>query len=382
MIPITISGSIAQRPGYGGHAWVFLQYLLGFKQLGYEPLFIDHHPSGSVSDSAGLRSADAGMRWLKNVMRFGGLEDSYSVLLDGGRGTVGLSREAVLDHVRASPFLLNVMGFLKDREILGAAQTRVFLDIDPGFGQMWRQLGLADVFRGHDAFVTIAENIGDRRCSIPTCGLNWIKTRQPIVLDWWPVARGGSAFTSVGTWRGPYDPVEYRGVTFGLRAHEFRRFAELPHLTGKPFEVALDIHPADGRDARLLRSNGWRMVPPASVVGDPGAYRAYIQRSKAEVMIAKGMYVQSWSGWFSDRSICYLASGKPVLAQDTGFTRNYPVGEGLLSFRSVPEAIAGVEQICGNLKHHSNAARTLAETHFDARMVLERLLERLGHDVK
>ena len=381
MIPITISGSIAQRAGYGGHAWVFLQYLLGFKQLGYKPLFIDHHPSGSVSDSLDPRSADAGMRgvrWLKDVMRFGGLEDSYSVLLDGRRQTAGLSRKAVLDHVRASPFLLNVMGFLKDQEVLGAAQRRVFLDIDPGFGQMWRELGFVDVFGGHDVFVTIAENIGENGCSIPTCGLTWLKTRQPVVLDSWPVSSDGSGFTSVCAWRGPYDPVEYGGVKFGLRAHEFRRFAELPRLTGKLFEVALDIHPADARDVRLLRENAWRLRSPASVAGGPGGYRAYIQRSKAEVMIAKGMYVQTWSGWFSDRSVCYLASGKPVLAQDTGFTRNYPIGEGLLSFSDMREAVAGVEEICGNQKRHSISARTLAEAYFDARIVLERLLSELA----
>jgi hypothetical protein len=243
---------------------------------------------------------------------------------------------------------------------------------------MWRELGQADSLSGHDDFVTIAENIGDERCSIPTCGLSWVTTPQPIALDWWPPAEGGSGFTSIGAWRGPYDPVEYGGRRYGLRAHEFRRFVELPSRTQASFEAALDIDPADEDDLELLRRNSWTLVPPGSVTADPYAYRGYIQGSAAELMIAKGMYVQTWSGWFSDRSICYLASGKPVLAQDTGFAHTYASGEGLLGFSELDEAIAGVEEICGNHERHAAAARVLAEDCFDSRKVLGRLLDKLG----
>jgi hypothetical protein len=255
----------------------------------------------------------------------------------------------------------------------------VFLDIDPGFGQMWRELGQADQFAGHDTFVTIAENIGRPDCEIPTCGLEWITTVQPVVLEHWPRrADGGAAFTSVGSWRGPYDPIEFAGKTYGLRAHEFRKFVELPRRSEETFEVALDIHPDDAKDIELLVYNGWALADPAEVVSDPSSYRAYVQASKAEFMVAKNMYVETCSGWFSDRSICYLASGRPVLAQDTGLDHLYPAGEGLLLFDSPDSAAAGVEEISGNYDRHARAARALAEERFDSDKVLRDLLAKLG----
>src|SRR5947208_5196238 len=199
-----------------------------------------------------------------------------------------------------------------------------------------------------------------------------------MALAWWPPADGGSRFTGIGAWRGSYDPVEYGGKRYGLRVHEFRRFVELPSRTQASFEAALDIDAADEGDAELLRRNSWTLVPPRSVTADPYAYRAYIQGSAAELMIAKSMYVDTWRGWFTDRSIRYLASGKPVLAEDTGFTRNYASGEGLLGFSRLDEAVDGVEEICGNRERHARAARALAEDCFDSRKVLRRLLGRLG----
>jgi hypothetical protein len=368
-------------PGRGGHEWVFLQYLLGFKGLGYEPLFIDHLTQDMSVDSHGRHSPArraTSVRWLRDVMRRAGLEESYTLLLDDGRETIGLPRRAMLDRVAHSPVLLNVMGFIRDDEVLATARERVFVDIDPGFGQIWRELGLADPFSGHDHFVTIAENIGEPGCGIPTCGLDWLTTRQPVNLDQWPRTDAGARFTTVASWRGPYGPLEFNGRTYGLRAHEFRKFAELPRLTGEPCELALDIDPTDRDDLNVLQSNGWKLVDPCDVAGDGWRYRQYIQRSKAEVMVAKGLYVQTHSGWFSDRSTCYLASGKPVLAQDTGFATNYPVGEGLFAFSDLDEAVGGVEEIRGNLERHSSSARALAEEHFEARKVLGRLLSQLG----
>jgi hypothetical protein len=163
-----------------------------------------------------------------------------------------------------------------------------------------------------------------------------------------------------------------------LRVHEFRKFAQLPRLSGRPFELALAIHPAEVNDLALLADNGWSLVDPSLVAGDPWAYQAYIQSSMAEFMVAKNMYVQGNSGWLSERSLCYLASGKPVLAQDTRFTQHYPTGEGLLAFTTVEEASSGVEEISRNRAHHARAARALAEDYFDSDKVLGRLLGKLG----
>jgi len=382
---IVLAGSLAQKPHQAGHTWVFLQYLLGFRRLGWDVLFLDRlEPGMSVDASANPCEVEAstGFRYLHDVMQAFGLGESYAVACDGGSRFVGLSREVVLQRVGDAAAFINVMGFFTDPEILGRAHTRVFFDIDPGFGQMWRELGLHDPYHGYEHYVTIGENIGQAGCNVPDCGLTWVTTKQPIVLEHWPVSAcpPGASFSSVGSWRGPYGPVEFGGKTYGLRVHEFRKFVALPTMSRETFEVALNIHSAETSDLALLASNGWRLVEPAAVARDPQSYRAYIAGSKAEFMVAKNMYVQSKSGWFSDRSICYLASGRPVLAQDTGLAGLYETGEGLVTFQTLAEAVAGAEDISRDYARHSRRARELAERYFDSDIVLARLLKRLNLD--
>jgi glycosyltransferase involved in cell wall biosynthesis len=360
-----------------------LQYLLGFKRLGWRVLFLDRlEPDMCVDDSGRPCPLERSinLRYFTEIMKRFELEDSFTLIYNSGERFIGLSRRQILERTNQSAFILNVMGFLDDEEILGSAPKRVFLDIDPGFGQMWCDLGLADLFRRHDAFVTIGENIGRADCEIPMCGLDWITTPQPIVLDYWqPQTQGqGNLFTSIASWRGPFGPIEYNGKTYGLRVHEFRKFVELPRLTNRPFEVAMDIHSAEVGDIKLLAKNKWSLANPKEVARYLGAYRDYIQNSKAEFMVAKNMYVATNSGWFSDRSICYLASGKPVLAQDTGFGRHYPTGEGLLAFTNLEEAVEGVKKIDRDYQRHSKAARAIAEEYFDSDKVLSNLLSKLG----
>jgi hypothetical protein len=379
---ITIAGSIAQKPHQAGHSWQFLQYLLGFRRLGWDVLFVDRLEDELCRDAGGSPcppQASVNLRCLDALMREFELDGAWSVVLDDGTHA-GLPRERVLEHVRDSELLLNVMGFLADDELLGAARRRVFLDTDPGFGQMWRDLGLADVFAGHDAHVTIGERIGSADCSIPTCGLNWVTTPQPVVLEHWPVAPPADreTFTSIGRWRGAYGPIDHGGHRYGLRVHEFRRFADLPQASGASFELALDIDPAETADLEWLDDRGWSLVDPAVAAATPRSYRDYIAGSAAEFMVAKGMYVDGASGWFSERSICYLASGRPVLAQDTGLGDLYPLGEGLLAFSTLDEAVAGVEAIRSDPARHARAARAIAVEHFDSDRVLGRLLERLA----
>jgi hypothetical protein len=373
---IVVAGSLAQRPGNGGHTWVLLQYVLGFRRLGYDVLFLDR------LDASMANGADASpnVGYLEDVMRRFGLEHAWSLFCDGGRTVLGRDRHDVLQCVAESDLLLNVMGFFDDAEVLAKAPVKAFLDIDPGFGQMWRELQLHDLFVGHDAYVTIGERIGNSDCDIPTCGIDWITTKQPVVLEHWPVVRDhAGAFTAISTWRGPFGPVEYNGRTYGLRAHEFRKFAPLPKLAPEQtFELALDIHPSETKDISLLRDNDWRLIDPKVIAGTPEAYQRYIRRSMAELMIAKNMYVQTRGGWFSDRSICYLASGKPVLAQDTGLADVIEVGKGLFPFTTLEEAVAGARQIAADYDVHSKAARGLAEAHFDSDIVLARLLSKLG----
>jgi hypothetical protein len=364
---VVLAAALAQRPGAGGHTWFALQYLLGFRALGWQVTLVDRLDPGMPSD--GLASLAAEME------RFG-LGGDWSVLLPEGE-SAGLPRAQVERRLASSDFLLNAMGYLDDEELLSRAPLRVFLDIDPGFGQMWRELGLADPFSGHDRFVSVGLEVGATACDVPDCGLEWIPTLPPVALAHWPATPGGRAFTSVATWRGPYGSVDYEGHSYGLRVHEFRRFLTLPERVPAEFELALAIDPDDNADRERLRLAGWQLRDPA-VAADSSSYRRYIQGSAAEFTVAKAMYVDTRSGWFSDRSACYLASGKPVVAQETGFGNHLPTGEGLLAFSTLEEAIAAVEEVRSAPGTHASAARELAVEHFDAERVLGRLVEELG----
>jgi hypothetical protein len=360
---------------------VFLQYLLGFRDLGWEVLFLDRLDEGMAVDRLGRSCPVAeseNLRYLEQTMREFGLEDCFA--LDAGReGWLGVPKEEVLRRIGESALLLNVMGYIDDPDVLAASGTKVFLDIDPGFGQMWKELKLADIFGSHDLYLTVGANIGRPSCSIPTTGIDWIPTSPPVVLRHWPRADSGNgAFTSIGSWRGPFGPIEYRGRSLGLRVHEFRKFVALPARAKQEFRAVLDIDPADWRDAELLESNGWKLENPFQAACDPGTYRRNIQEAGAEFLVAKGMYVQTASGWISDRSVCFLASGKPVLAQDTGLSPSYPTGEGLLTFRDLDEACEGAARISADYGLHSKRARDLAEECFDSRNVLTNLLDVAG----
>jgi len=303
---------------------------------------------------------------------------AYSVLGDGGEPVGGLSRADLLERTQAARLLLNVMGFVDDAEVLAAARRRVFLDIDPGFGQVWRELGLADIFAGHDGFVTVGRNVGSEGCGVPTCGLRWVTIPHPVVLSRHPVAESGDGFTSVGSWRGPYDPIEYEGRRLGLRAHEFRKLVELPTRVDAAFRVALEIDPGDEADRTTLDENGWQILDPRAVAHDPAAYLRFVHGSLAEFTVAKGIYVELHTGWLGDRTGSYLASGKPALVQDTGLAAHFPLGEGLVAYSTLDEAVDGAERILAGYSDHARTARRLAELELDSRIVLSRLLEELG----
>jgi hypothetical protein len=372
---VVVAGSVAQRPGRGGHAWVLLQYLLGFRRLGYEVLFLDRLSREMLPPGAEWPPPRE-VEWLRSTMAAHGLERDWCLLLDDREAglAVGLSRREALERVRRATVLIDVMGFLADEEMLAAATRHVFLDIDPGFPQMWQELGLHRSFGDHDAYATVGLRVGLEGSSVPTCGVEWVRTPQPVVLGEWPATPGGRAYTSVATWRGPFEPIDFAGERYGLRAHQMRAFAGLPAATGVEMELALDIDEADAADADLLREGGWRLAPPerAATAAD---YRCYVQASRAEVGVAKDIYVRSRGGWLSDRSLCYLASGKPVIAQATGFEREVETGAGLLCFADFEEATAAVAEVEGAYERHSAAARELADTRFDSDRVLPALLE-------
>jgi hypothetical protein len=370
---LVVAGAVARRIDCGGHVWALLQWVLGFRKLGWSVLFLDRlDPAPGLRDSPGIR------RFVETMENFG-LASSFSLDIGQDQEPVGLSRATVLKKVTEADLLLNVMGYLEDPELLARARRRVFLDIDPGFGQMWQALGLCDLFRGHEVFVTVGARLGQNDCRVPTCGLTWIPTLPPVVLDHWaPHTEPGERFTSVGRWRGPWAPVEYNGQRYGLRVHEFRRFAGVPRESGLDFEIALDIDPEDHSDASRLVDGGWRLSDPRSVSGTPQEYRRYVQGSLAEFGVAKGMYVQARTGWVSDRTACYLASGRPAIVQDTGLGDTLETGMGLLTFATPDEAISAARTVHADWNRHARAARALAEDRFDSDRVLGRLIDKVA----
>jgi len=366
---VVVAGALAQRPGRAGHAWVFLNWMLGFRGLGYDVVFVDRM-------APELGDVDAGVTWVETVMNAVGFEDAWSVAVGPGT-SAGLSRATVLAR-SAGAVLFNVMGYLDDDDVLAAAATRVFLDIDPGFGQAWQQTGSATLFAGHDAYATVGMNVGREGCGVPDLGLDWVPTLPPVDLDHWsPGTEHRDVLTTIASWRGPFAPVEIGGVVHGLRVHEARRYADLPSATGAAMEIALDIDPSDERDRRALCDGGWQLVDATLVGADLAAYRRYIGTSLGEFAIAKQAYVQLRTGWFSDRSACYLASG-PVIVSDTGLADHLPLGEGLLVHDDPAGAATAVEDVLDDPARHRKAARLLAEEHFEARTVARALLERVA----
>jgi hypothetical protein len=381
---VLVAGALAQRPTIGGHAWVFLNWLLGLRAAGFDVCFLDRTEPGMFVDPDCPPERSQEWGWLSAAMTAAGFGGDVALLHDRGRICIGLSRHEVLQRARRAVVLLNFMGYLDDADILAAVGRRVFVDIDPGFPQLWRAQGLHDAFAGHDAVATVGLSLGRTGCRIPAGGPRHVTTLPPVALDQWPnvplrAADHPVRVTSVCTWRGPFGPIQHCGERYGLRVHELRRFAAVPRdVASAQFELALDIDPADDSDADLLRANGWRLVDPRVVAGDTASYRQYLQGSSMELMVAKEMYVRSRSGWFSDRSACYLASGRPVVAQDTGFGDHLPTGEGLLRFDTPIEAAGAVAEVAGNLHRHAKAARDLAVDLFDATKVLPALFARLG----
>jgi hypothetical protein len=256
----------------------------------------------------------------------------------------------------------------------------VFFDDDPGFTQLWAAHGTGPLLGDHDLYFTLGRDIGRPGNMVPTVGREWRPLAPPVVLDDWPVQEPGvfDRFTTVGTWRGPYGTIEVDGMTFGLKLHEFRKLLPLPALTWRRFEAALAIDAADDADRRALEEHGWVLADPGAEAATPDRFRAYVQQSGAECSAAQGLYVQTDCGWFSDRTVRYLASGRPAVVQNTGWSRHYPAGDGLLAFRTVAGAAAAAEAVVADYERHCAAARAIAEEYFAAPVVVGQVVEAAG----
>jgi hypothetical protein len=261
-------------------------------------------------------------------------------------------------------------------------QLKIFIDIDPGLTQIWAARGdttLREVLAENDRHFTFGENIGQPACAVPTVGIAWQPTRQPVALEWWdPLPHDAAApYTTVGRWDEARRDVEFGGHVFRWRKRtEWLRFLDLPQRTGAAFTLAMDIDKTPD-DAALLRAHGWTVIDPLSVSSDPFVYRDFVRRSRGEFTVAKDLNIRLRTGWLSDRAACYLAAGRPVVTQDTGVDRILPTNRGLLAVHTPADAVAAFATLAAGYDEHAAAARRIAEEYLDAGRVVATLLNGL-----
>ena len=381
---IVVAGALANKPYNGGEAWVRLSWLSGFRELGFRVFFLEQIDPSACVDAVGAPASFAqsvNRRYFAEVVEHFALVNDAALICGATGETYGASQAHLATIAEEAALLVNISGHLPPGPIFDRFGCRVYVDIDPGFTQFWQAAGnrgarLAD----HHAHFTIAENIGQSDCTIPTCGIAWRPVRQPVVLSQWPVTSftGPPRLTTLSSWRGSFGSVEYKGKVYGTKAHEFRKYIDVPRRVAAAMEIALSIHPGDERDRRGLVEHGWHLADPRAVAAMPEQFRQYVQGSAAEFSVAQGVYADTHSGWFSDRTTRYLASGKPAVVQDTGWSRYLLSDAGLLGFTTPDEAAEGIARVTREYDSHARAARVVAEEYFDARHVLPNFLADLG----
>jgi hypothetical protein len=371
---------MAGDPGQGGATWAVLQYVLGLRRLGHEVLFLEPIAPKSLRP-AGARLADSeNAAYFRAVLDRFDLNGSAALILPESGETFGRSYEPLRAFAHSADLLVNISGLLPLGDLAGRIPARVYLDLDPAFNQLWSAVQKIDMrFEGHTHFFTVGLTVGEPGCSVPDCGRKWLKTLQPVVLERWPVAGkiAHDGLTTVANWRG-YGSIEHHAIFYGQKAHSLRPLLRLPQQTTEAFILALAIHPAETKDLQALSAHGWRLLDPGQVAGSPDAYHQFVQGSKAEFGLAKSGYVVSGCGWFSDRSACYLASGRPVIAQETGFSQWLPTGHGLFAFRGAEGVLEAIDRLATDYRRESAAARAIAEELFDSDKVLSLLLDKAG----
>jgi hypothetical protein len=380
---IIVTGMIATYP-VGGMAWDYGQYALGLEQLGHEVYYLEdtgapiYNPITYAEEcsygvdflqrSLGCLSPTLGERWHFHAM-------------DGG--SYGMERAKFADIVATADLFLNVSGGTLLRDEYMACGRRALIDTDPGWNHFvnyprWDAnpgwLGTHG-WRAHNHFFTYATRIGQPDCLLPALGVRWHPTQPPVVIDRWQPEPPGKVWTTVMTWNTYPQSIEFEGIQYGSKEREFPKVERLPQMTNAALEVAVG-----GSDPprERWRQLGWSVVNSEDISRTAEEYQSYVQRSCGEFSIAKNIYAATRSGWFSCRSVCYLAASRPVVVQDTGFSDFIPTGEGLFAFTTLEEAERAIGEIQRNYQRHQEQARQLAHDYFDARRVLGHLLKECG----
>jgi len=375
---IVVSGLIAEYP-LGGVTWDYLQYPVGLARLGHDVFYIEDTgkwPYDPRADGTG-KLADYNVRYLASVMDRFGLGGRWAYRFPWQSQWFGLPESARKEIIASADLIINISGCLANLQDYSGSARLVYIDSDPVFTQVKLARGEPYIRRhvgAHDVRFSFGEALGS---DIPNGGIKWLPTRQPILLDEWITdATPTRPYTTVMNWSS-YRPVEYQGRRFGQKDDEFMKFIDLPSALA-PLRLELAMRTTGkltNPPVALLKRKGWNIIDPNDVASDVDSYRSYIQSSRAEWGVAKNGYVVGKPGWFSCRSACYLAAGRPVIAQETGFSSVLPVGKGLFAYGSLEEAIDAVRTVEADYARHSHAARCIAKEFFDSGRVLARLID-------
>ena len=377
---IIITGLVGQYP-FGGVIWDYLQYLLGFRSLGHQVLYLEDSGAWPYDPVAGTITDDCSfaLQSLHKIFTDFDLAESW-VYRNGADGKFhGAGEKVAREWLRHGDLLVNVSsaGWLRDYDL--RVGHRMFIDGDP----MFCQIGLLDGsnplyagrLRDHDSHFTFGLSVGQPDCPVPVDGITWRSTVQPVALDKWPVTpvSADAPWTTVMNWAS-YKPKVWEGRTYGQKNLEFNRFRDLPSKTNVPLRLAMGLGVDGQRPAQELRQLGWDLVEPQEVVPDHSAYRSFLTNSRGEWSVAKHGYVEGKTGWFSCRTACYLAAGRPAVVQETGWSRHLPSNGGVIPFTTLEEAVEGLAEVERNYSKHSKAAREVALEFFDAKKVCQDLL--------
>jgi len=379
-VRIIITGLVGQYP-FGGVIWDYIQYLLGFRSLGHQVLYLEDSGAWPYDPVAGTITDDCSfaLQSLHKIFTDFDLSESW-VYRNGADGKFhGAGEKVAREWLRHGDLLVNVSsaGWLRDYNL--RVGHRMFIDGDP----MFCQIGLLDGsnplyagrLRDHDSHFTFGLSVGHPGCPVPVDGITWRPTVQPIALDQWPVTpvSNDAPWTTVMNWAS-YKPKVWGGRTYGQKNLEFNRFRDLPSKTNLPLRLAMGLGVNGQRPAQELRQLGWDLVEPQEVVPDHRAYRSFLTNSRGEWSVAKHGYVEGRTGWFSCRTACYLAAGRPAVVQETGWSRHLPSNGGVIPFTTLEEAVEGLAEVERNYSKHSKAAREIVLEFFDAKKVCQDLL--------
>ncbi len=382
---LVVVGTLASDP-YAGMAWMHMQITAGLRRLGHDVYYFETTSSWPYDPERRqlVCDSDYALEYLDRVTRRFGLEERWAYRRSySDKRWFGLSRAKAEALLAGADVVLNVAGATRFEEEGLKVGRLVFFGTDPVYHEISYRKGNPEVVRlvdEHDDAVTYGENIGRPGCRIPPLPRLRATTRQPVLMDLWADdSPRGESYTTVGNWKQRQRTLRFEGRLYYWSKHrEFLKILDLPKRIDVPVELAMGLARVNDKDRGLLESNGWRLADAHAFTTDPWPYRDYILSSRGELTVAKDQNVRLRSGWFSERSACYLAAGRPVITQDTGFGDHLPTGEGLFAFRTIEEVVEAFAAIEADYPRHCAAARAIAEEYFRAETVLAKLLDDLG----